>query len=121
MYNEDMKDFDEYQRLIEKYDTMNAPGEHRVHEPCFMEKILGLSGEAGEVTEKFKKVIRDRDGELTEKDKKEIAKELGDVLWYTATVARYMGVSFKEVAETNLEKAEGRMRRGKLHGSGDDR
>ena len=113
--------FDKYQVLIEPSDALNSPGEHLVHEPCFMEKILGLTGEAGEVADKFKKIIRDQNGELTKYDKEEITYELGDVLWYVATIARYMGVTLDEVAEKNIEKAQSRLKRGKLHGSGDHR
>ena len=113
--------FDKYQVLIEKYDTANSSGEHRVGETCFMEKILGLTGESGEVADKFKKILRDQGGELNDYDREELTLELGDVLWYVATIARYMGVPLDEVAEKNLEKAESRMLRGKLHGSGDHR
>ena len=41
---------------------------------------LGMNGEAGEVADKVKKVIRDSDGEFTDEKKREIAKEIGDVL-----------------------------------------
>ena len=41
---------------------------------------LGLTGEAGEVSDKVKKVIRDNNSVFTEDRKKEIAKEVGDVL-----------------------------------------
>lgn len=48
--------------------------------PKLIDQILGLVGESGEVAEKFKKIIRDRQGNLTSEDKAEIIKELGDVL-----------------------------------------
>ena len=41
---------------------------------------LGLCGEAGEVAEKIKKTIRDKEGKFTPEISLEIAKELGDVL-----------------------------------------
>jgi NTP pyrophosphatase (non-canonical NTP hydrolase) len=83
--------------------------------------VLGLCGESGEVAEKVKKIIRDKDGIISESDKTEIAKELGDVLWYIAVCARQMGFSFDEVAAGNLAKLQDRKVRGTLGGSGDNR
>lgn len=88
---------------------------------AFLEKAFGLCGEAGEVAEKIKKIIRDKDGIATEEDKKELAKELGDILWYVNSVGLYLGFSLEEVAKMNLEKVLGRKARNKTHGSGDNR
>lgn len=82
---------------------------------------LGLVGEAGEVAEKVKKIIRDQDGVLTEENKIEIGKELGDVLWYIAIMADEMGLTLQTVAEENLKKLWSRKERGVLGGSGDNR
>ena len=89
--------------------------------PGMMEKVLGLTGEAGEVADKVKKVIRDDEGKISEEKKEQIAKELGDVLWYVASIARYLGYSLEDVAKMNIEKLQSRMERGVLSGSGDDR
>ena len=43
-----------------------------------MAQILGLAGESGEVMEKFKKLIRDKQGKLTASDRAEIIKELSN-------------------------------------------
>ncbi len=59
--------------------------------------VLGISGESGEIAEKVKKIIRDKNGEVSEEDKKELAKEIGDVLWYLAVFADQLGFSFEEV------------------------
>lgn len=112
-------DFDRYQEEIKKYDTFTPV--KNVKEPAFTEKIMGLAGESGEVVEKFKKVIRDRDGVLTEQDREEINKELGDVVWYIASLARYLDIPFSEVIRVNLEKSADRLKRNKIHGSGDNR
>jgi len=82
---------------------------------------LGLVGEAGEVAEKIKKVIRDNEGVVSEEKKEEIIKELGDVLWYIANLSKELGISLEEVANKNIEKLISRQQRGELHGSGDNR
>lgn len=87
----------------------------------FMYRTLGLTNEAGEVAGKVKKILRDKEGKLSEADKVEIAKEMGDVLWYLQALADYLGVSLGEIAEQNLEKVLGRKSRGTLQGSGDNR
>jgi NTP pyrophosphatase (non-canonical NTP hydrolase) len=83
--------------------------------------VLGINGEAGEIAEKVKKIIRDKQGNVSEEDKKEMAKEIGDVLWYLAVFAHHLGVSFDDVAKENLAKLQSRQQRGKLGGSGDNR
>jgi len=53
--------------------------------------------------------------------KTEIAKEIGDVLWYCATLSHDIGFSLENIAQMNYEKLHSRQLRGKLHGSGDNR
>jgi len=83
--------------------------------------VLGLNGEAGEVAEKIKKVIRDKNSIIGDEDRKEIEKELGDVLWYLAVLADTLGLKLESVAATNLEKLRSRQERGSIHGRGDNR
>lgn len=83
--------------------------------------VLGLNGEAGEVAEKIKKVIRDKNSVIGEDDRREIQKELGDVLWYVAVLADTLGLNLESVAQMNLEKLRSRFQRGTIHGQGDNR
>ena len=82
---------------------------------------LGLVGEAGEVAEKVKKVIRDKNGIFDEESKMGIKKELGDVLWYLSNLCNEFGFCFDDVALQNLEKLKLRVSKGNISGSGDDR
>ena len=82
---------------------------------------LGIAEEAGEVSGKIKKMLRDDGGRLTNERQAAIEKELGDVLWYIAAVARDAGLNLEDVALANLAKLRDRAARGVLGGSGDDR
>lgn len=82
-----------------------------------VENTLGLVGEAGEVAEKVKKVIRDK-GNLNQA---ELVKELGDVLFYVAALANHIDSDLETVAVNNLAKLHDRKKRNKLQGSGDNR
>ena len=82
---------------------------------------LGLTGEAGEVAEKVKKVLRDKGGDFDAEAVAAISKELGDVLWYCAVLADELGLDLDTIAANNLEKLASRQIRGQLQGSGDER
>lgn len=82
---------------------------------------IGLAGETGEVAEKIKKVIRDKNRQFDETDKQEIALELGDVLWYLAAIANDMDYSLGKIADMNVNKLAMRAEKDKIHGRGDHR
>ena len=111
--------FDDYQEKAAKYDLFEPTADLKA--VGLMEKVLGLSGEAGETADKIKKILRDKDGKMSDEDKMAVVKELGDVMWYLSGISRYLGVPLSEVAELNLDKLESRYQRNKLHGSGDER
>jgi len=82
-----------------------------------IENTLGLAGEAGEVSEKVKKLFRDKNKFKDE----DILKELGDVLFYTVALANIFGGNLRKVMEMNMAKLDDREQRGVLKGSGDNR
>jgi NTP pyrophosphatase (non-canonical NTP hydrolase) len=83
--------------------------------------LLGLSGEAGEIAEKAKKIVRDEDSDFSKWDREDIVKELGDVMWHVAVLADYFDISLDEVGEKNIAKLADRQKRNMIRGSGDDR
>jgi len=87
----------------------------------FTYPALGLVGEAGEVADKLKKVIRDNDGVLTDQVRDAVAKEIGDVLWYVSVLAYELDYDLNTIAQNNLDKLASRQERGVLAGSGDNR
>jgi NTP pyrophosphatase (non-canonical NTP hydrolase) len=87
----------------------------------FAYPALGLAGEAGEVADKLKKVIRDNGGILTDAVRDAVAGELGDVLWYVSVLASEIDYSLDEIMAKNLAKLNSRKERGVISGSGDNR
>lgn len=82
---------------------------------------LGLTGEAGEIANKVKKIFRDNGGVVTDEKRADLKAEVGDVLWYLAALCRDLGISMQEAAVENLTKLADRKARGTLQGSGDKR
>ena len=96
--------------------------------------ILGLIGETGEIAEKVKKITRsvnevfpfgvseiNFNKDFTREERKELAKEVGDVLWYASRLADRLGYKLGDIAALNVEKLSSRKTRGILHGKGDNR
>lgn len=108
--------FDEYQKLALK--TAHS------HPDDLMDKTIwamGVAGEAGEVVEKWKKIVAYKEGEVSEQDLTELKKELGDVVWYIAVLAHSLGLSFDEVIKINVDKLADRHKRNVIKGQGDNR
>ena len=108
-YNSHEMSLNEYQRKARS--TVIYPASCAILYPT-----LGMVGEAGEVANKVKKILRDN-----KFDRDDIAKELGDVLWYLAILAKDLGFNLSDIAYDNLKKLEDRQKRGTLGGSGDKR
>ena len=107
-------DFKEYQKKAIK--TAIYPDRNKIIYPT-----LGLVGEAGEVAEKVKKVLRDNGGVFGPEETINIIAELGDVLWYITNIANDLGYDLSIVAEKNIEKLEDRKERDMIQSSGDRR
>lgn len=109
-----MVEFDRYQEFVN--DMKIYPEQHKIVYPA-----LGLAGEAGEIAEKVKKVLRDDNGEWTDDKRAAILDELGDPLFYIAALADDFGFTLYQVMENNVSKLTSRKARGVLGGSGDAR
>ena len=109
-----VSDLDMYQKVA--LTTAIYPREQAIIYPT-----LGLAGEAGEVANKVKKIIRDGSDSKDEKLVSEIKAEIGDCLWYIAVLANDFDIKLSDIASANLEKLEKRKEKGTIHGSGDDR
>lgn len=83
--------------------------------------ILGLVGEAGELANKYKKVLRDDKGMMSPEKNIALKDELGDVLWYCAALARDLDCTLEDVCNLNIAKLKARRINGTIHGSGDNR
>ncbi len=110
-----LKDFDSYQKACKKTAVYPKIGKN------FVYPVFGLVGETGEVAEKIKKLFRDHNGRLTKEYKLEIAKELGDVMWFISQLSTELGLKLSDVIKMNIEKFTSRKNRNKIHGSGDNR
>lgn len=118
-----MLGLNEYQKKA--HETANYPegcvGGINANHTSWLYPALGLAEEAGEVSGKFAKAIRDSAGKVDEERKAAIVKELGDVMWFVAELATCLEVDLDLVAEMNLQKLASRKERGVIGGSGDDR
>ena len=100
---------------IDEYQTAALDSAVYPKSAAIIYPTLGLTGEAGEVADKVKKVIRDKNGDFDNEDiRKEIAKELSDL-------AHDLGYSLTDICQLNIQKLQSRKLRGVLHGSGDNR
>ena len=109
-----VSDLDMYQKVAKT--TAIYPREQAIIYPT-----LGLTGEAGEVANKVKKIIRDGSNKNDDRMVSEIKSEIGDCLWYIAVLADDIGCKLSDIANLNLIKLANRKEKGTIHGSGDNR
>ena len=108
-------DFDKYQKNVEKTAIYPGIGKN------FIYPTIGLVGEAGEIANKVKKVIRDDKSKIDKKNREELAYELGDVMWYIAQLSTELDLKLSKIIKMNIMKLAKRMKSNTLHGSGDHR
>ena len=106
-----VSDLDMYQKVA--LTTAIYPREQAIIYPT-----LGLTGEAGEVANKVKKIIRDGSNKDDDSLVSEIKSEIGDCLWYIAVLADDIGCKLSDIANTNLVKLANRKEKGTIRGSG---
>jgi len=109
------KDFDLYQKKCTKTAVYPNIGKN------FTYPTIGLMGEAGEVANKIKKLIRDEGYQITKEKRDEIKAEIGDMMWYIAQLSTELGIKLSDVVDYNLKKLAKRKKENKIHGSGDNR
>src|SRR4051812_29407434 len=103
--------FDEYQKVA-------LTTAHNNPDPLMNKTIwaMGVAGEAGEVVEKWKKIVAYKDGVVSDEEITELGKELADVVWYIAVMADSLGLSFEEIMQRNVLKLADRKKRGVIKG-----
>lgn len=111
------KDYVKFTRSTAKY-----PGALTGNRDELSYLALGLTGEAGELANKVKKLLRGLPGdpdifELSES----LKSELGDVLWYLTRLIDACDSTPKEIMLSNVAKLSHRKEAGKIGGSGDTR
>lgn len=92
--------FDQYQKHASK--NFKTFTELDPKQAELLNWVVGLSGETGEVSELVKHHIFGKEPI----DKMELAKELGDVLWYLAAICTTTGIDLSAVAELNINKLD---------------
>lgn len=80
------------------------------------EAMIMLSLKVGKLSGTLKKEERDNNVDRTR-----LMKELGDVGYYWVRICTAHGFKPSEILAANVEKIDGRLERGTLHGNGDDR
>lgn len=96
--------------------------------------LSGLTAEVGEINDKVAKAVRKGkislhrnnlsfwiDGESAEEFQLELAKEIGDALWFLAGLSKVIGYKLGEIGDINIEKLQSRKKRGVIDGNGDNR
>lgn len=102
--------------MLNSYQT--EAHDYAAYGDCYLYPFLGLAGEAGEVCEQIKKLIRAKNltslRGMNVTEKRDMLTELGDVLWYVSEITGLLGSDLETVADMNLVKLSGRKAKGTL-------
>lgn len=72
--------------------------------PELMHAMLGITSEAGEVADQFKRhLIYGK-----ELDEINLMEEIGDLFWYCAILSKHLDISFETIMERNIAKLRAR-------------
>lgn len=83
--------------------------------------IAGLTGEAGETAEQYKKMLRDDNCVLTPERREKILFEALDTYWYINEIVRSLGYTLEDALMMLIAKLAKRKKEGKIHGEGSNR
>jgi len=111
-----MKNIDTYQAKAAETDESQ-----KCTSPPYLYYVLGLCGESGEVSEKIKKLMRNKNGKIDKEFLEDIKSELGDIMWYVSRLAFQFGIDMSEITSYNLKKLKSRKDRNVLKSQGDRR
>jgi NTP pyrophosphatase (non-canonical NTP hydrolase) len=112
-----MTTFDDYQKCARETAIYPESGVGSMTAISYC--ALGVTGEAGEIANKVKKLLRDPEDSSALKEA--ILGEIGDTLWYLAMLSMELRSSLSAAASKNILKLAERSVNGSLHGSGDNR
>ncbi len=100
-------------RLDGNFDEKTGTHGPDINVPLILTCAMGMSGEAGEFSEIFKKVVF-HSKPYTEETKAHAAKELGDVIWYWTNACRALDIDPNQIIADNVTKLEARYPGGKF-------
>lgn len=97
-----MFDFNRYQEAATKTFKEHQP--LNPHQARLLDWTVGLSGEVGEVSELVKHYVFHKE----QTNPIELAKEIGDVLWYLSAICATTGIPLEACADLNIAKLQHR-------------
>ena len=86
------------------YQTLALEADRTGDDPVkgLMIPLLGLAGETGSLLSEYKKWLRDGESYVPFSD--QVSEEIGDILWYLATLSSKLNLDLGEIAEENIAK-----------------